>query len=665
MTRTSALRSIEFAVWVTLALFVAGGAAHGHGGNFKVPGGGGDPGTGVPGTPGPPVPGVPTVTPPSAPVPGRVPPSSRTPLQPGTWQMWWQLNCESLLPERSALTAAGVVTPSSPVFQVGRASVGAAAPLWNPAAERGASDLALPYLLSLLDRRTNAPDEMVSTALVAVGRIARESPPIALIQSWAIDRRSSLEVREAAVLALGLLRRSERERQLPTEKLCRIRDFLLMLFDDEKNPTRVRAFALLSLALLADQPYEACTIATDGRLVTRALWMRLERRKYKSQELTIALLTAIGHQPRSGVPSSIHQRLCDIARGRPVFRRSWDAMERSHAVTAVARLGGEDVTTFLVNRLRDTREDDAVQSAVLIGLSGRAASMTPDERVFVAQSLRKFVNLDRHWLVRGLSYIAMGTLLGTDLRESSHAVLARTDVAEFLWRKARKGSSITRPYAVVGYGLSAHDVPHWSRPAAKHLVRVRDTCAWGLRWARGSDLVVGAYAVAAGLSRSEASYPLLVDILADKNREQTLRGHCALAIAQIGRDTDEAIELLLAATRERVSPFVHVQAVRALSLLGADGTREELLKQLRGRRSSRPALIAVAGALGRVQDPEAALTLLDLARDRNASRGVRVAAVMALGLTFDPEARPSRVRLTTHANYPSMTWSLAQVFNIV
>jgi hypothetical protein len=38
---------------------------------------------------------------------------------------------------------------------------------------------------------------------------------------------------------------------------------------------------------------------------------------------------------------------------------------------------------------------------------------------------------------------------------------------------------------------------------------------------------------------------------------------------------------------------------------------------------------------------------------------------MALGLTFDPEPRPSRVRLTTHANYPSLTWSLQQVFNIM
>ena len=42
-----------------------------------------------------------------------------------------------------------------------------------------------------------------------------------------------------------------------------------------------------------------------------------------------------------------------------------------------------------------------------------------------------------------------------------------------------------------------------------------------------------------------------------------------------------------------------------------------------------------------------------------------VAAVMAMGLTFVPEPRPSRVLLTRHANYPSLTWSLQQVFNIM
>ncbi len=42
-----------------------------------------------------------------------------------------------------------------------------------------------------------------------------------------------------------------------------------------------------------------------------------------------------------------------------------------------------------------------------------------------------------------------------------------------------------------------------------------------------------------------------------------------------------------------------------------------------------------------------------------------IALIVALGLIFDPEARPSRVRLTTHANYPARTPSLTQIFNIM
>ena len=178
-------------------------------------------------------------------------------------------------------------------------------------------------------------------------------------------------------------------------------------------------------------------------------------------------------------------------------------------------------------------------------------------------------------------------------------------------------------------------------------------------------LIVGAYAVAAGLARAAEARPLLVRYLGNRNRAASLRAHCALALAQVGRASPAEIDLLLRATRERISAHVHFQAVRALGMLGAGNTRKELLRQLSSKRSSRPALAAVAGALGRLQDPKSALTLLDLARDRRASSYVRVAAVMALGLTFDPEERPSRARLSTGANFPALTPSLIQVFNIM
>ncbi len=633
-----------------------------HGGNFKVPADPGGPS--APGSPSAPPGWIPPTTPrfPTPPPSGKLVRSST--WTPCSWNTWWQLNLEAHLPRWGDTATYGVITESESLYRVGCAAVGSDAPIRNSRVERGATLFALPYLMSRIDRTEDVEPGMVSTALIAVARIAREEAPIDLFRLWAVDRRATLEERESAILALGLLRRTEPSRQLDDDELCRVRDFLLMMFDDEKAPMRVRAFAVLSLALLADQPWGRCAIEKDGRLLTRALWRRLEK-KYPSQELTIALFTALGHQPPEGVPAGIRERLKKIALGRPVFRRKWDAMERSHALAALARLGGAGCHLTLLNMLRMNRIPDAVQSSALIGLAQRAPAMSSEERVDAARALRRALTNDRHWQVRGLGHITLGIVLATDLRLGHHGVLDRTDVLRYLDGQARKGSTITRPFSALALGLAAFDVPSSSRPTAAALQKIRKTLTWGLCFARGSDEVVGAYAVGAGLARAEGARPLLLEILANRNRGYMLRGHAALALGQLGRATADVTAALLEATRERVAPFIQTQAVRALALLDVPGVREELISQLAGKKTSRPAIAVVAGSLGRVRDPEAVSQLLDLAQDEKASRYVRIAAVMALGLTFDPEPRPSRVLLTTHANYPSLTWSLQQVFNIM
>ena len=75
-------------------------------------------------------------------------------------------------------------------------------------------------------------------------------------------------------------------------------------------------------------------------------------------------------------------------------------------------------------------------------------------------------------------------------------------------------------------------------------------------------------------------------------------------------------------------------------------------------------MAVVAGALGRLGDPDATDTLLALAGDPVEGLEVRIMAVVALGLLYDPEPRPSRVRVTQHANYPARTPALGQLFNI-
>nr|MDJ0522211.1 HEAT repeat domain-containing protein [Planctomycetota bacterium] len=219
-------------------------------------------------------------------------------------------------------------------------------------------------------------------------------------------------------------------------------------------------------------------------------------------------------------------------------------------------------------------------------------------------------------------------------------------------------------YAALGLGLACYGLEPSTRASAELLKSMRAALAKGLRHGRGSDEVLGAYAVGLGLAQAESAHSVLLGILRDRKRSASLRGHCAVTLGHLGRDTPQLREALHKAADERVSPSVHTGAVRALALLASPDTTDRLLKQLETTRS-RYAVGVVAAALGRFGDPQAARTLVRIARDKIEAMRVRLMSVVALGLIFDPEARPSRVLMTTHANYPSRTGALAQVFNIM
>jgi hypothetical protein len=238
------------------------------------------------------------------------------------------------------------------------------------------------------------------------------------------------------------------------------------------------------------------------------------------------------------------------------------------------------------------------------------------------------------------------------------------ELDRYLRREALRGRSLARPYAALALGLAVRDVGPVNKAVAHTLAEVHRALVRGLQHGRGADDVLAASAVALGVAQATTGYGALLEIVGDRKRGARLRACCAVALAQMGRDTPAVREALGAAAQERVSPWVHGGAVRALALLAAPGTTEDLLRQLETTRS-RYAVAVVAGALGRFGDPAAAPALVRVARDRIESMRVRVMAVVALGLIFDPEPKPSRVRLSTHANYPSRTAALTQIFNIM
>ena len=448
----------------------------------------------------------------------------------------------------------------------------------------------------------------------------------------------------------------------PLAELQRARLFLFHLFDDKDVPTRVRAFAMYALALLADQPYALEGLEQDGRDVTRRLWQRLCRR-YASPDLPVAVLGALGQQPRAGVPSGVLLGLRKIASGKPFRRKKWDGLTRSHALAAYVRLEGPAWLDVVLWTLRGTRDHVAVRSAAAIALQAEAEALTPEERIRAGRALRRALPREAHWLARGLGQIALGRLIREDLGDGDTALVEELKLDAYLRREALDGRTMTRPFAALALGLSVHELPpHPQAVCRVHQAHARDVARRAASW-RGSDDVLGAYAVGLGLADARGAHADLLAIVRDRHRGAALRGHCAVALAQIGRDTPAVREALNAASKERVSPYVHTGAVRALSLLAPPGTADQLLEQFAKTRA-RYSVAVVAGALGRFGDPRALDALLARSRNSLEPLEIRTMSVVALGLIFDPEPRPSRVRLTRNANYPARTPALTQIFNI-
>ncbi len=637
------------------AVFTA--SAWAHGGNFK----GGNPvapGNGA----GPPAPGVPTpvTTGPGSPNRGRG--NGNLFWLDDGWQAWWMLNAAALLPERTARTT--TTNTSEGLFDLGRpgpGSLGEAELL----RQRIVSKEVLPLLLRIVDPLERSDPGLVATALIAIGRVSTgDEMAVRLLKRFVLDKTQPLEVHESAVLGLGLMRRTDPAERLPQGVLDDLRSFLLGTFDDKKASTRVRAFSMYAIALLSDQPYRDVPAERHGRQMTRSLWRRMYQ-KFPAADLRIALLTAMSMQPQEGVPQGVRHALRQIIVRKSSMGRRWDGFQRSHALTALARLErGPNCNTTLFHVLGKSREHVAVRGAAAIALGERAERMVPAARLAAIDALQASIKKEPNVTARGLTLIAMGQLLGADLRAESTLVLVGSRAARFLQNEAYKGSTRLRPYASIALGLACRDVRPFGREAIEFQRASVKLLHKGLTRGRGPDEDVGAYAAALGLTRSEVPMKDMLEIAQHRGSSGVLRSHCALGLGLMGKPRENIVNALRRLLDERLSGAVFLGAVKALAMLGVDGTAETLERQLRLTRSL-GGQAAIAAGLGRLRDARTVPSLIELAEDDGRNTYLRSMAVVALGLICDPEPVESRARLTAGANYPARSASLQQLFNIM
>ena len=582
---------------------------------------------------------------------------------PPSWLAWWQLNRWAYLPDRTEVAY-------RQARQTTGVSVDAARADREQRARTARRDV-IPLLLKLLHPRARVPDEVRASALIALAKLSNDSATATLAFTYARDRHAASMVRESAALALGLMRRSDPSLRAPARELDRLRDQLLDLYDDEGTPWRTRAFAVLAVGLLGDQPFGS-GITRDGLMVSRALWTRLGGDS-SNRELTVALLDALGHQPLAGIPEAVRDDVRGIATGRRVYKRRWSDVERSHAITAVVRLGVPGWETWLMRTLASRHTPGAVQRAACLAIGARADALTPDQRKDVARMWSKAQARARHPLNRGLLRLAQGRLLAADFADGRVDLLSSCRFGAELIEGIERDNVAVRGFSTLGLALAARAAAHGPGRAAddaplahRFAKEARQALQERFRKRRGGPGEQGAVAVALGLvGADQKTRDELSRRIADSNADETLRGQCAVALAQCAPRHPSLRKSLAAALWDRQAPELRSEAALALSFMPRSGEADTLMVAMRNERSSQWVLGQIAAALGRLADVRVVPEVIEAARNEKLGDHARGIAVASLALICDPEPRPSLLRLTLDSNYPARTNALDEAFTIL
>jgi HEAT repeat protein len=624
------LRAALVGLCLLAALFLASPQARAHGGQFRGPG----------------------APPPTGPGLGPIP--LPTVITPGdTWQTWWDLNRLGLIPGRDIALRRQVVTPGDD--QGASLEEG-----WSRRRALAARKTVVPFLLRLVDRQKKHRNEVVGAALIALGKVSQDKIVIPIFLDWLKDPQADQVVRESAALGLGLLRRTQPSLQLDGATLDSLRDELLLAVDDERAHVRIRAFAALAIGLLGDQPFGTAW-SKDGRLVIRALWKRLERAP-DDIDVPVAVLVALGMQPRAGCPDAVREGLHHIVNGKTLNKRRFQSLERSHALTALIRLGDPSVHALALRILRRTREDEMLKRAVYLAVGRWSRRMTGPERREMAMAIETSLKSRRDPLTTGLGHIAAGRLLEQDLREGEITVLDAAELPHVLLEAAKKGPSTERGFAAIALALAARGAKD-AGGALPLQQRVQAMLLHGLEKGRGDDALKASYAVALGVLDVPEGIDLLLETVRDVHANPVLRGHAAVALGQMGRRAKDIRPALMTMLAEKRGVTLRVRAAMALALLGGRDVRDQLIGEL-GDASSEYHRAHVVIALGRLGDLGAVQPLLEYATNERYSELARALGVVALGLLTDPETRPSMLRLTEDANYPAATSVLYSAYSI-
>ncbi len=556
-----------------------------------------------------------------------------------TWQTWWEFNKEPFLLAKER-GPGGPVTGSDDFYLGPRKATPVPDALQLTEADR--VERIVPALAALIERDGNR--DVQSACLVALGKVGRDG----LVPGGAgVDldrvllarlRRDNQEVRETAVLALGIAGRAGAFDALV--------DLLLdtpagrKLVDRERVRTRTRAFAAYGLGLLARRAGQRAL----SEQVYDALWGSLQDDDNDDRDLQAAIVSGIGVMRRDPARSA-DKRLAWRAVDDLL---AWFEQERgptaeglqAHAPVAIARLLGRG-TSSLHRRVkerfaatltaRERRGQPILQScAIALGMLAVPAEEDPRD-AGSSEVLRTFFAKGKDRPARQLALISLGRIAGATNRE-------------WLARAYSRAAQDMKPWAALALGLQAQRAAAAGRPD----VVVGDLLLEDLQDA-STDEHRAALALAVGLTGVSDAAPTMVALLRKHEGDARTAGYLAVGLGLL-RDAKAAKTLREVMQRSTRRPFLLQQCAVGLGAIGDRAASEALLSLLKGGESV-AVLASVASALARVGDRRAIDQLISLTKDRGVTKLGRAFAAAALGGVGDKDRMPWNVPLSVDVNY--------------
>ncbi len=532
-------------------------------------------------------------------------------------------------------------TEASPMFAVGDAN----GPAVGKASARVSDRVRMQILEALSDTLDPKHDHWIPTeaaAYVGLGKIATGRKHVAPHLAVLSGARTVPEyIRESAVLGLGHLARTDAHSRLPADLLDGVRDVLLDVLVDDAFGIRTRAFAGVSLGLLADQP----SGRPSGSWTAEHLFRAWNTRKLPD-EVQVGILVGLSRIDPDQIPRVIKLVLGGCAERGREWPEPASALVRANALVALARTGDVRSAPVIVGIL----ERKSGASTLLKQAAALSAGILGERDARARRDLGRALlgTLDGRGEpgTRHLAWMALARLLAAEAADGGDDLVKDAQGGARLLGALKETRAGERAFVALALGVAVAPVDHTVDSGIWQGFRFDAVEALRRGVEKGADAHVrGAFAVGLGLAGDRQSGARLLEILRNDDADPEIRAYAALALGLTGDARQGVVSALTDALASPRSELLRMRAATSLGLLGGGSPAEQekvLLTLVTSLRTTRSQAFKgqIAVTLGRIGDARAVKSLVAILAGEKEAGLNRAIACAALGLVGDEEMQP-------------------------